>query len=191
MRVPWQLAKIFSPYINEIQGQENIPINQFILASNHLSPIDSVLAILAVRRKVVFVAERRLLQNWLFRFVVFFIGQSIPNSTDENITLYSSKLQHGKTVALFIQGDIHPKYKKNNRIHTGAIVLSQLTQIPIVPMKVENLDKVWPLTYWPLRFWKVKSINIKIGKPIIVPKEIKKDEYQKRSNDLYKKIIKF
>ena len=52
MRVPWQLAKIFSPYINEIQGQENIPINQFILASNHLSPIDSVLAILAVDAKL-------------------------------------------------------------------------------------------------------------------------------------------
>jgi len=190
MRVPWQITKPFSIYINNIKGAENILKGCCIIASSHGSSLDALLLLYLFRRKLVFVAERRLLNHWIQKFIVYFLGKSIPNKTDDNITLCASKLQHGKTVALFIQGDIHPKYKVGKRIHTGAVVLSCLTQIPIIPVKIENSNKIWPVTYWPLRPWRFHTVDIKVGQPIFISKLVEESEFQDMSDDLFKKIMK-
>lgn len=190
MRVPWQIAKPFSIYIRNIKGAENIPKDRCIIASSHSSSLDTLLLLYLFKRKLIFVAERRLLQHWIQKFVVYFLGKSIPNKTGGNITLCASKLHHDKTVALFIQGDIHPKYKGEGRIHTGAVVLSSLTRIPIIPVKIENSDKIWPITYWPLRPCKIKSVDISVGRPVTIPNTVNEDDYQKLSDQLFKQINK-
>lgn len=194
----WQLWKTFrllKIYIRSISGQSNIPAGPCIVASNHEGPLDSSFIMLALKRDVHFVAGRHLLKapgliGWYNRQILFSIGRAIP--TGERCTeTCRNALASGQTVGIFPEGDIHPALRQG-RIHTGAVVLSHLTQLSILPIHIENSGRVWPIhPLWKIKFWRWRTVRIAIGQPVTPParhQQLTRIEYQRLSDELLANI---
>ncbi|MFA6588347.1 MAG: lysophospholipid acyltransferase family protein [Patescibacteria group bacterium] len=157
-----------------IAGQENIPKNQFILTSNHESPLDPILLMLALKKPVRFSAAGHLFRpwwkpkTWWYWLTLKLIGRTIPTG-DKSMAKILQTLQKGKIVGIFPEGDVHPALKQN-RIHTGAIILSQLAQIPILPVHITGSAKFWAFPAWKIQPWHIGKIQVKIGKSFLPAK---------------------
>lgn len=146
---------------------------------------------LVLRRRIIFAASEILLhlpwwKRWWFRLTVFWIGRAVPVGNG-SAKLLSDALAKEKSIGLFLQGDIHPALK-NNRIRTGAVVLSHQLQIPIVPMHISGSGRLWPIINWPLRLWRFRSVSVTVGKPILPPDHIQtrsREDYQQEANELF------
>jgi len=73
-------------------------------------------------------------------------------------------LQKGQTLGIFPQGDVHPDLKQS-RIHTGAIVLSQLAKTPILPIRIINSAKFWAFPAWKIRPGILAKSRLKLASP--------------------------
>ncbi len=189
MRIPWTLLKPFSIYFKKIDGLQNVPAGPCLVASNHLSSLDTILLILAFKRPITYIAQSRLLNDWWHRLIVHHIGQAIPDN-HHTINRAVEKLHQKNTVGIFPEGDIHPRHR-SNRIHTGALVISQLANAPIVPVNIKGSDSIWPVTFWPLKPWRTHSVEMTIGAPIsplLDGQQYSRDFYQQRANELVQHI---
>jgi len=189
MRIPWQVALPFRVYIRSIRGLENIPKGNCIIVANHESSFDTIVLTYAFRKKITFIATRRLFQSAIRRLFVFALGQAIPDGQGA-IHHASGQIARGATVCIFPQGEIHPQFLLN-RYRTGAVVLSWLSQKPMVPVRIAGTGKIWPPLIWPLKFWRLKSVDLVIGKPIDPPEpkaEYPNEFFQQRINDIMKHI---
>jgi 1-acyl-sn-glycerol-3-phosphate acyltransferase len=131
------------------------------------------------------------LMGWYHRKVLFSLGQAIP-SGEHCIEACRKVLHHGQSIGIFPEGDIHPKLRQY-RIHTGAVVLSHLTQIPILPVRIENSSRLWPIyPLWKIKFWRLRSITVTIGQPILPPiqnRQFSRSHYQSLSDTLIDNIV--
>ncbi|MFA6553043.1 MAG: lysophospholipid acyltransferase family protein [Patescibacteria group bacterium] len=189
MRINWKLLKPFSIYFRNIQGLDNIPDGPCLITSNHLSSLDTIMLILAFRRPITYIAQSRLLNDWLHRLIDFHIGQAIPDN-HHTISQAVERLRQGYSVGIFPEGDIHPNHR-TDRIHTGAYVISQQAQVPIIPVHITGSDAIWPVTFWPLRPWKTKNVDMIIGTPIsplLSDQHYPREFYQQRANELLQHI---
>ncbi|MFH1207610.1 MAG: lysophospholipid acyltransferase family protein [Patescibacteria group bacterium] len=191
----WRLFQPLKIYTRSISGQRNIPAGPCIVASNHAGPLDSSLIMLALKRDVRFIAARHLLQTnglmgWYHRRILFSVGQAIP-SGEHCIETCRKVLQNGQSIGIFPEGDIHPALRQG-RIHTGAVVLSHQTQIPIVPIHITESGRLWPIyPLWKIKFWRVRSVIITIGRPISPPtsgSHLTTSDYQQSSDQLMANI---
>lgn len=185
----WRIVTPFRHYIRSVRGKHNIPTGQFIVAANHESAIDAAMIILALNRSVRFVASGHLLspRDRLFLYnilVIFGVGRSI-SSGNGALERCKKVLAKKKILAIFPEGDIHPKYAPG-RIHTGVMALSHQLQIPVLPISLHGTGALWPITGW-LRPWKTHSVDIVIGKPVqpTDPRAIlSREQYQSMSDAL-------
>ncbi|MFA5134173.1 MAG: lysophospholipid acyltransferase family protein [Patescibacteria group bacterium] len=189
MKAPWQITYLFRPYVRSISGTENIPAGRCIIVANHQSSLDTLMLMLAFRRKITFVADHRLLKTVVRRYVTYTVGEAIPNGLSST-EFARVALRDGETVCIFPEGDIHPKYRTEG-IRSGAAVLSHGEQIPVVPVRLTGTGRVWPVVGWPLRPWLVRSVRIAVGKPIDPPpvsEQYHYDDYQKLSRQFMETI---
>jgi 1-acyl-sn-glycerol-3-phosphate acyltransferase len=178
-----------------IIGQENIPKTQFILTSNHESPLDPILLMLALKKPIRFLAAGPLFRpwwkpkTWWYWLSLRLIGQTIPTGNN-SLTKTLQVLQKGQIIGIFPEGDVHPALKQN-RIHTGAIVLSQHTQIPILPVHIINSAKFWAFPAWKIQPWHIGKIQVKIGKSFLLAKVdlANKHSLQAEADNLMKIIL--
>lgn len=191
----WHVCKALQPYIKKISGREYIPTGPCIVVSNHAGPLDSALLMVALRRNVRFVAARHLLTaawptNWWHRLVVFKLGRSIPNG--HSLETCRQALNNGETLGIFPEGDIHPRLR-HMRLHTGAVVLSYQTHLPILPVRIEGSDTLWPIwPLWRIKPWRIRSIRIIIDQPITMPPADQRpsaQDCQRRIDELMSKLI--
>ncbi|PIS40681.1 MAG: hypothetical protein COT26_02010 [Candidatus Kerfeldbacteria bacterium CG08_land_8_20_14_0_20_43_14] len=99
-------------------------------------------------------------------------------------------MQKGQILGIFPQGDVHPDLKQS-RIHTGAIVLSQLAKTPILPIRIINSAKFWAFPAWKIRPWNFGKIQVKIGKPFL-PAQVdlnNKSALQSAADNLMRRIL--
>ncbi len=192
----WKIFRMTKIYVQSIVGTDNIPSGPFIVAANHEGPFDSAFIMAALKKDVRFVAARHLLSaegliGWYHRNILFSLGQSIPTG-EQCIENCQTAINRGETVGIFPEGDIHPKLRMP-RIHTGAIVLSQLAQVPILPVRINGSSRIWPIfPLWKFSFWRVKSVKIYLGKtipPLPSDRKFSKEEYQKLSDQLMRSIF--
>ena len=193
----WKISVPIKIYSRSISGQHNIPVGPCIVVSNHEGPLDSSLIMLALKRDVRFVAARHLLQatgliGWYNRQILFSIGRAIPTG-DHCIETCHDALASGLTVGIFPEGDIHPALHQG-RIHTGAVVLSHQTQMPIVPIHITGSGRLWPIyPLWKIKFWKLRSVLVTIGQPVFPPasaSHLTAIDYQKLSDQLMANMYK-
>jgi len=190
MRIPWRLCRLFSIYVRKITGHQQIPQGNFIVAANHLSSLDMIVIMIALRRRVTYVADQRLVKNWLRKFVVYWLGRSIPNG-HKAIERAKEVIDQNKILCVFPEGDIHPQHR-DGYIHTGVMVLSHQTQVPILPIKITGTGKIWPPQVWPLKPWRFFSSMVTIGRPVLpLPphKKFTKEEYGQQSIELMENIM--
>lgn len=113
-----------------------------ILAPNHISGIDPFILITATRRPIRFMIAKeeyeRPILNWMFR-----VSGCIPVDRNGRVeAAFRSALkaiESGELVSLFPQGGIHSETQPRHGIKPGVIKLSQLTQCPILPVRIVGI----------------------------------------------------
>src|SRR3954451_10697752 len=170
----WVLKAILTPILRfffrvRVEGLENVPADgPAILASNHLSFLDSIFLPLVVRRRVTFVAKAEYFDNaktaWFFRGC----GQ-IPirreggSASERALASATEVLRAGKVFGIYPEGT-RTRDGLLHRGHTGVARLALRCNVPIVPVGLVGTDEVQPVdSRLPKLF---RRVTIRFGEPI-------------------------
>jgi 1-acyl-sn-glycerol-3-phosphate acyltransferase len=120
-----------------------------ILAANHTSMIDVLFILAALRREAIAMAMAELWKSPLTHWLVEVLGQ-IPvvrgdsESGKQAMVRAAEALDDGALVGIFPEqkcvkpGEVVP-------YRPGVAVLAKRTHVPIIPVRLVNANKVWPL----------------------------------------------
>ncbi len=156
-----------------VEGREHIPANGLlIVASNHLSFIDSIIIPLVVPRKVVFLAkaeywEGRSPAAWPRR-IFFWIFEAVPVQRDEQDAQTSLHLARG----VVERGDAFGIYPEGTRSRDGRLYrgrtgvgwLALSTGATVVPVGLTGTDRVQPIGATLPRLGRV---TVRFGEPVL------------------------
>lgn len=160
-------------------GQENLRFREnFILASNHISYLDPLVAGCALNREVSFIAKKELFRNRLFAWLIRTYN-AIPVDRDEinrkTLKMIIDKLKRGESILMFPEGT----RSRNGNLGSfkgglGFICLN--TGVSVVPVFITGTDAPFECIL------RKKRMEVRIGPPIRLSKEYivedKKKDYQ-------------
>lgn len=165
----------------QVRGGENLKkVKGAILAVNHSSFVDPVLAGVASPRPLYFLARKDLFRNkffgWLIRsFHAIPFNRDFPDTVA--IRNVVQLLQNGKIVLVFPEGTRSPN---GNLLppHPGIGFIALKAKVPIVPMYIKGAHRILPRE---ARFIRLAKAGAKIGEPIYLDMWLKK-EHPERSD---------
>lgn len=164
------LKGIFRPWVI---GLENVPADgAVILASNHLSFIDSIFLPLVVDRHVSFLAKsdyftRKGFKGWMTKTFMTATGQ-IPidrsggKASEDSLNTGLAVLARGEILGIYPEGTRSPDGKLY-RGRTGVARMILEGDVPVVPVAMVDTEKIMPIG---TRLPKIGRIGIVIGPPI-------------------------
>lgn len=164
------LRGIFRPWVS---GAENIPATgAVILASNHLSVVDSVFLPLCIERDMVFLAKSeyftgRGLKGWITKWFMKGTGmlpidRSGGKASEASLNTGLRVLAEGRVLGIYPEGTRSPDAKLY-RGRTGIARMVLESGAPVVPVAMVDTEKVMPIgSKWP----KLRRPGIIIGKPL-------------------------
>ncbi|MDR0823257.1 MAG: 1-acyl-sn-glycerol-3-phosphate acyltransferase [Endomicrobium sp.] len=166
-----------------IEGVENIPkTGGAVIAPNHTSWFDPPLTGSAMRRPLNFMAKQELFDIPIFGFIIKRTN-AFPvkrGSQDFSAMRHAfSLLSDGRFLLMFPEGT-RSKDGKIAKARAGAGMAACNAQVPLIPVKIENTNKMS----------KFKQIKIKYLKPIYPPKDFTKADYLKLSQSALDSIEK-
>ncbi len=164
------LLRVFRPWL---KGVENVPVSgAAILASNHLSFIDSVFLPLVLRRPVVFLAKSeyftgRGFKGWLVRQFFLASGQlpidrSGGKASEDALLTGIKVLSEGKLLGIYPEGTRSP----DGRIYRGRTGIARMaleSGVPVIPVAMIDTEKVMPIG---VKMPKVQRIGVVFGSPL-------------------------
>jgi len=164
------LLALFRPWV---RGAENLPTDgPVILASNHLSFIDSIFLPLVVNRPVVFLAKSEYftgkgIKGWATK--IFFIGtgqlpidRSGGKASEASLETGLRVLREGRVLGIYPEGTRSPDGKLY-RGRTGVARMVLEAGVPIVPVAMIGTDEVMPIgTTLP----KIRRIGVVFGEQL-------------------------
>lgn len=164
------LKTLFRPWV---VGQENIPrTGGAILASNHLSVIDSVFLPLYLDRRISFLAKSEYftgkgLKGWVTRVFMKMTGQlpidrSGGKASEASLLTGLRVLGGGDLLGIYPEGTRSPDGKMY-RGRTGVARMVLEAGVPIVPIAMIDTEKMMPIG---TRLPRVRRIGIIIGEPL-------------------------
>ena len=164
------LLRVFRPWL---KGVENVPVSgAAILASNHLSFIDSVFLPLVLRRPVVFLAKSeyftgRGFKGWLVRQFFLASGQlpidrSGGKASEDALFTGINVLAEGKLLGIYPEGTRSPDGRMY-RGRTGIARMALESGVPVIPVAMIDTEKVMPIG---VKIPKVQRIGVVFGSPL-------------------------
>lgn len=163
-RVVWRPA---------IEGREHIPTTgPVIVASNHLSFIDSIVIPLAVPRRVVFLAKAEYFEGHslasLPRRAFFRTFGAVPVERDQQRDAHASLELAREVLAGGDAFGIYPEGTRSRdgrlyRGRTGVGWLAMASGAPVVPVGLVGTDRVQPVG---ARFPRVHRVRVRFGEPV-------------------------
>lgn len=164
------LLSIFRPWV---VGLEKIPATgPVILASNHLSFIDSIFLPLVVDRPVVFLAKSEYftgkgLKGWATRLFFQASGQlpidrSGGKASEASLNTGLRVLSEGRILGIYPEGTRSPDAKLY-RGRTGVARMVLESGAPVIPVAMIGTAEVMPIG---TRLPKVRRVGIVIGDPL-------------------------
>jgi 1-acyl-sn-glycerol-3-phosphate acyltransferase len=164
---------VFRPHVT---GRENVPLTgPVILASNHLSFIDSIAIPLMAPRMVSYLAKAEYWQGsgiggWLSRFL--FTGlRALPVERDASRAAQAaldtalSVLKDGGAFGIYPEGT-RSRDGRLARGKTGVAWLALTAGCPVVPVGIVGTDRVQPIgASWP----RPHRVSITFGEPMTFP----------------------
>jgi len=160
----------FRPWV---RGIENVPdAGPVILASNHLSFVDSVFLPLVLERRVVFLAKSdyftgRGIRGWLIR--MFFIGtgqlpidRSGGKASEASLNTGLRVLSEGFALGIYPEGTRSPDGVMY-RGRTGVARMILESGAPVVPVAMIDTEKVMPIG---TKLPKVMRPGVVFGEPL-------------------------
>ncbi|MBB4915141.1 lysophospholipid acyltransferase family protein [Streptosporangium saharense] len=171
----YRLTKIVSaPFLNllwptTVTGAEHVPdTGPALLASNHLSVVDSTFLPLVLPRQVRFVAKAEyftgnpVTATWMRATGQVPIDRQSPTAAQDMLDAAAKVLKDGELFGIYPEGTRSP----DGRLYRGKIGVAWLalaTGAPVIPVAMEGTEKVLPIGTSVPRFGKV---GIRIGAPM-------------------------
>ena len=164
------LKTVFRPWIT---GLENIPKEGgVILASNHLSFIDSVFLPLLIQRRIYFLAKSDYFTgkgfgNWATKHFLLGTGmmpidRSGGKASEASLNTGLSVVARGDVLGIYPEGTRSPDGKLY-RGRTGVARMILEGHVPVVPIAMVDTEKVMPIG---AKIPKVRRIGVIIGEPL-------------------------
>ena len=164
------LTGIFRPWVT---GADNIPKQgAVILASNHLSFVDSVFLPICIDRDMVFLAKSEYfttkgIKGWATKWFMKGTGmlpidRSGGKASEASLNTGLRVLAEGRVLGIYPEGTRSPDGKLY-RGRTGIARMVLESGVPVVPVAMIDTEKVMPIgAKWP----KMRRPGIIIGKPL-------------------------
>ena len=197
------VTPIYTMWLRETRGINNIPRTPFIVAANHSSYYDTLLPhflIIPITEKKMHAMVNANYWKIPVARQVLDHGECIPlyvrnegNAKKKNENSFEEALNYlkkGETVLMFPEGtrSFDGKLKK---AHTGIARLAIKSKVPILPFGIIDSSKVLPKGKL---FPRLRRCKVNIGKPITLEKYYKKSSNKKvlenATRDIMKKIAK-
>lgn len=164
------LSILFRPWI---RGGENIPKRgAAILASNHLSFVDSIFLPLKVRRPVTFLAKsdyftgkglKGALVRWFFKSTGQLpIDRSGGKASEDSLNTGLGVLERKLLLGIYPEGTRSPD-SKLYRGRTGIARMVLEARVPVVPVAMIDTDKVQPLGS---KYPKIHRVGVRVGEQL-------------------------
>lgn len=160
LRVGWRMRVV---------GLEHLPPRgPYILTPNHPSEIDPVVLSAALPFRPTFLAGREL-ERYPMIFAILrmfdpvFVRRRLSDVGAIKVCL--ERLRRGEILVVFPEGGVVQPHGPGN-LHPGAAFLAVRARVPIVPVILRGLSKMWPLgARWP----RPSRVMIRFGAPIMPP----------------------
>lgn len=164
------LNLLFRPWV---RGSENVPKKGgAVLASNHLSFVDSIFLPLKVRRPVTFLAKsdyftgkgiKGALIRWFFKSTGQLpIDRSGGKASEDSLNTGLGVLERQLLLGIYPEGTRSPDGKLY-RGRTGIARMILEAKVPVVPVAMIDTDKVQPLG---AKYPKIHRVGVKFGTPL-------------------------
>jgi 1-acyl-sn-glycerol-3-phosphate acyltransferase len=163
----------FRPHV---VGRENVPATgAFIIASNHLSFIDSMAIPLMAPRRVGYLAKAEYftgsgLRGWLTRTWFTALGalpveRQTHRAAQEALDTAMTVLRSGGGFGIYPEGT-RSRDGKLARGKTGVAWLALTADCPVVPVGLTGTDRIQPVG---ARWWRPHRFTVVFGKPLTFP----------------------
>ena len=161
-----------------VTGRENVPVNgPFILASNHLSFIDSMVIPLSAPRRVHYLAKAEYFtgtgaSGWLTRMLFTGLGampveRQTHRAAQEALDTALAVLRRGEGFGIYPEGT-RSRDGRLARGKTGVAWLALTADCPVVPVAVSGTDRVQPVdSRWP----RPHRVAVTFGTPLTFPEQ--------------------
>ena len=164
------LKTVFRPWVS---GLDNIPrTGAVILASNHLSVIDSIFLPLVIDRRIYFLAKSDYfrggsfkgwaIKNFLLGTGMLPIDRSGGKASEASLNTGLEVLAKGDVLGIYPEGTRSPDGKMY-RGRTGVARMILEAHVPVVPVAMIDTEKVMPIGS---KLPKVRRIGIVFGEPL-------------------------
>jgi len=180
MRVFYWVLKyiVVGPFVKRtfrawVVGQENVPKKgAAILASNHLSFIDSIILPLELHRRISFLAKSEYftgkgVKGWAIRTFMLGTGQlpidrSGGRASEAALDTGLAVLARGELLGIYPEGT-RSGDGKLYRGRTGVARMILEGQVPVIPVAMMDTEKAMPVGS---KMPKVRRVGMVIGKPL-------------------------
>jgi 1-acyl-sn-glycerol-3-phosphate acyltransferase len=163
----------FRPHV---VGRKNVPATgAFIIASNHLSFIDSMAIPLMAPRRVGYLAKAEYftasgLRGWLTRTWFTALGalpveRQTHRAAQEALDTAMTVLRSGGGFGIYPEGT-RSRDGKLARGKTGVAWLALTADCPVVPVGITGTDRIQPVG---ARWWRPHRFTLVFGKPLTFP----------------------
>ena len=164
------IKTVFRPWI---VGLENIPKSGgVILASNHLSFIDSIFLPLLIDRRIYFLAKSdyftgKGLKNWATKHFLLGTGmlpidRSGGKASEASLNTGLAVVAKGNVLGIYPEGTRSPDGKMY-RGRTGVARMILEGHVPVVPVAMIDTEKVMPIGK---KLPKVRRVGVIFGEPL-------------------------
>jgi 1-acyl-sn-glycerol-3-phosphate acyltransferase len=164
------LSILFRPWI---RGSEHIPKKgAAVVASNHLSFVDSIFLPLKVRRPVTFLAKsdyftgkgvKGALIRWFFKATGQLpIDRSGGKASEDSLNTGLGVLERGLLLGIYPEGTRSPDGKLY-RGRTGIARMVLEAKVPVVPVAMIDTEKVQPLGQ---KYPKIHRVGVRVGEQL-------------------------
>jgi len=164
---------VFRPHV---RGKENVPVSgPFIIASNHLSFIDSMAIPLMSPRRVGYLAKAEYFTTpgftgWLTKTLFTALGalpveRQTHRAAQEALDTAMTVLKAGGGFGVYPEGT-RSKDGRLARGKTGVAWLALTADCPVVPVGITGTDRIQPIG---ARYWRPHRFSLTFGTPLTFP----------------------
>ena len=159
-----------------VRGRENVPsTGPFIIASNHLSFIDSMAIPLMAPRRVGYLAKAEYfttpgVKGWLTKTLFTALGalpveRQTHRAAQEALDTAMTVLKAGGGFGVYPEGT-RSKDGRLARGKTGVAWLALTADCPVVPVGITGTDRIQPIG---ARYWRPHRFSVTFGEPLTFP----------------------
>jgi 1-acyl-sn-glycerol-3-phosphate acyltransferase len=164
---------VFRPHV---RGRENVPVSgPFIIASNHLSFIDSMAIPLMSPRRVGYLAKAEYfttpgVRGWLTKTLFTALGalpveRQTHRAAQAALDTAMTVLHAGGGFGVYPEGT-RSRDGRLARGKTGVAWLALTADCPVVPVGITGTDRIQPIG---ARYWRPHRFSVTFGEPLTFP----------------------